>query len=157
MKRHIVAGLVPLLAQAAFAAQPVVAGAAGVAGPEQCLSRPQLSREQTPVVLNRAMVACAAASRWDAAVFLFAPGGVYGAYDAARVADPTAGQAARGPAVRRDAGSDVGTAGREWRAQTGFRCGEGMGRRGCGIPAVQPEWPATLSGVLTRAGINVTG
>ncbi len=41
------------------------------------------------------MVACAAASRWDAAVFLFAPGGVYGAYDAARVADPTAGQAAR--------------------------------------------------------------
>ncbi len=34
MKRHIVAGLVPLLAQAAFAAQPVVAGAAGVAAPE---------------------------------------------------------------------------------------------------------------------------
>ncbi|GAB6852574.1 hypothetical protein [Paraburkholderia kururiensis] len=29
MKRHIVAGLVPLPAQAAFAAQPVVAGAAG--------------------------------------------------------------------------------------------------------------------------------
>ncbi|WP_233412001.1 hypothetical protein, partial [Paraburkholderia kururiensis] len=42
------------------------------------------------------MVACATASRWDAAVFLFAPGGVYGAYDAARVADATAGQAARG-------------------------------------------------------------
>ncbi|WP_233411995.1 hypothetical protein, partial [Paraburkholderia kururiensis] len=41
------------------------------------------------------MVACATASRWDAAVFLFALGGVYGAYDGARVADPTAGQAAR--------------------------------------------------------------
>ncbi|CAM2194925.1 exported protein of unknown function [Paraburkholderia kururiensis] len=95
MKRHIVAGLVPFLAQAAFAAQPVVAGASGVSGPQQCLTRSQLSREQTPVVLNRAMVACAAASRWDAAVFLFALGGTYGAYDAARVTDPSAGQAAR--------------------------------------------------------------
>lgn len=94
MKDCIAAGLIGFCTQIAIAGQSVTAEMPAAPPAEQCLTRSQLSTELTPVSLDRALTSCVTTSRLDAAVFLFALGGVYGRYDALRVADDTAGQAA---------------------------------------------------------------
>jgi hypothetical protein len=60
-----------------------------------CFPRDRIKNEDTPLALNLYMWACAERGEFEQALFTYALGGVYGNYDALRVADPSSHDAAQ--------------------------------------------------------------
>jgi hypothetical protein len=59
-----------------------------------CITSKELQTKFSPVDLYQAMSQCVKVNKYNEAAFLFAAAGVYGRFDAQRVSDPTAHQAA---------------------------------------------------------------
>jgi hypothetical protein len=59
-----------------------------------CITSKELQNKYSPVDLYQAMSQCVKVNKYNEAAFLFAAAGVYGRFDAQRVSDPTAHQAA---------------------------------------------------------------